>query len=204
MPSTTTHTKNSRPRGTSKHPRSDALVILKNDHRTVEKLFKSYERASERAYKTMRRLVDEMITELSVHAFIEEHVLYPAAKAEVPEAVDDVLEAVEEHHVVKWQLQELVGLDPEDERFRPKVTVLIENVRHHVREEETEFFPLLRSEMERRRLLELGDELEAMKRSAPELPHPRLPDGPPDHLVPDAVTSVIDRAKDMVASVRSV
>lgn len=182
---------------------TDAIVLLKADHRDVEKVFRSFERAGDRAHATRRRLVDEMITKLSAHAFIEEHVLYPAAKKEVPEARDEVLEAVEEHHVVKWELQELVGLDPEDDRFSAKVTVMMENVRHHVKEEESEFFPLLRANLGRKRLLELGVELVKAKRMAPELPHPRLPSGPPDHLLPDQVTAVVDRVKEALTSVRS-
>ncbi len=182
---------------------SDAIVLLKADHRAVETLFRSFERSGDSAHKTRRRLVDEMIANLSAHAFVEEQVLYPAAKREVPSAHDLVMEAVEEHHVVKWQLQELVGLDPRDERFAAKVTVLIEGVRHHVDEEEAEFFPKVRAALGRKRLVELGGELEEVRRDAPRLPHPRLPDGPVDHLVPEVVTHVIDRAKDVVASVRS-
>jgi hemerythrin superfamily protein len=178
-------------------------VLLKADHREVDKVFRSYEQSGESAHKTRRRLVDEMITRLSEHAFIEEHVLYPAAKHEVPDARDEVLEAVEEHHVVKWELQELVGMDPRDERFNPKVRVLIENVRHHVEEEESAFFPLLRANLGRKRLAELGAELDAIRRDAPRLPHPRMPDGPIDHLVPDTLTNVIDRAKQVVSSVRA-
>ena len=115
----------------------------------MEKLFRDFERSSENADKTRRRLVDKMISELSVHAAIEEQFLYPAARREVPGVESDVLEAMEEHHVAKWLLSELDGLDPTDERFTPKVTVLIENVRHHVKEEEHELFPELRSAMDR-------------------------------------------------------
>jgi hemerythrin-like domain-containing protein len=182
--------------------KSDAVTLLKADHRSVEKLFDSFEKAGDRAHKSKRKLVDSMITELSIHAFIEEQVLYPAARQEIASARDDVLEALEEHHVVKWQLQELIGLDPTDERFVAKVTVLTENVRHHVKEEESELFPLLRKELGRARLVELGVELQKAKGVAPHHPHPRVP-ADPVYLIPDAVTSVIDRAKKAVKSVRS-
>src|SRR6266480_4135544 len=107
----------------------NALKLLKDDHRTVEALFKRFEQAGDRAHKTKRGIVDKIVEELSVHAAIEEQVLYPAARKAVPEADDNVLEALEEHHVVKWTLSELEGMDPTDERFGPKVTVLIESVR---------------------------------------------------------------------------
>jgi hemerythrin superfamily protein len=189
--------------GRAATPARDALTILKADHQGVEKLFVSFERAGDRAYKTKRRLVDQMIEALSVHAFIEEEVLYPAARSEVTSADDDVLEALEEHHIVKWELQELLDLDPTDERFTAKVSVLSENVRHHVAEEEKELFPLLRSTLPRARLQELGVRLEEARAVAPRHPHPRLPTGRADHLLPDAVSSVIDRAKEAVQSVRS-
>jgi hemerythrin-like domain-containing protein len=177
--------------------------MLRADHRSVEKLFKAFERTGTGANKTRRGLVDQMITELSVHAFIEEQVFYPAARSEVADAADEVLEAREEHHIVKWQLQELSDLDPSDERFSAKVTVLMENVRHHVREEEDEMFPLVRSQLPRKRLVELGAELEKAKRVAPRHPHPRLPGTAVEHLLPEAVNSVIDRAKEAVKSVRT-
>ena len=167
----------------------------------METLFKRFERSGARAHKTRRKLVDRMVDELSVHAFIEEQVLYPAAKERITAAKDDVLEALEEHHVVKWQLQELIDLDPTDERFTAKVTVLTEHVRHHVKEEERELFPLLRSGFDRTHLLELGTELEQAKRAAPHHPHPRLPAHPAELVLPKAVTSVLDRAKDAVKSV---
>jgi hemerythrin superfamily protein len=181
----------------------DALAILKADHQEVEKLFVSFGKAGDRAFKTKRRLVDQMIEALSVHAFIEEQVLYPAARHDVASAGEDVLEALEEHHIVKWELQELLDLDPTDERFPAKVTVLSENVRHHVKEEERELFPLLRSKLSKARLQELGVQLEEARAVAPRHPHPRLPAGRPDHLFQDAVSSVIDRTKEAVASVRS-
>lgn len=147
----------------------DAITLLKSDHKTVDALFKSFEKSNSPAQR--RKLVDSMIEELSVHAAIEEKVFYPAARAET-ETEDDVLEALEEHHVVKWVLSELQGLDPKDERFGPKTTVLIEMVRHHVEEEEGEFFPKVRSELGRKRLAEIGSDLEEAKASAPREPLP--------------------------------
>ncbi|GAA3159963.1 hypothetical protein GCM10020001_100080 [Nonomuraea salmonea] len=59
----------------------------------------------------------------------------------MPDTDDHVLESVEEHHVVVWMLSELKKLDPADEHYDAKMTVLMENVRHHVEEEEQEWFP---------------------------------------------------------------
>jgi hemerythrin-like domain-containing protein len=183
--------------------RKDAIAFLKADHREVEQLFKAFERTGDTAYKSKRKLVDQMIVALSQHAAIEEEILYPSARDEVPSSVDEVLEALEEHHVVKWQLEELTDLDPADERFDAKVTVMAENVRHHVHEEESELFPLLRSHIGRNRLLELGAALAAAKRNAPRRPHPRSPDEPPGVLISESVAGVVDKARDLVKSVRT-
>ncbi len=178
--------------------RRDAIALLKADHRTVEKLFKSFEKSGDTAHRTKRKLVDDIIRELSVHAAIEEQFLYPAVRRDLPKAEDDALEAIEEHHVAKWILSELERMAPEDERFDAKVTVLIESVRHHVREEEQELFPEMRAGMSRKALVELGAQLAAGKRLAPTRPHPRSPDEPPANLIVGAVAGVVDRARTAV------
>ncbi|MDT7726065.1 MAG: hypothetical protein QOI21_2641 [Actinomycetota bacterium] len=149
---------------------NDAIVLLKDDHKTVEKLFKQFEKAGENALAEKRKLVDSMIEELTTHTYIEEEIFYPAARAAAPETKDHVLESVEEHHVVVWMLSELAKLDPSDETFDAKVTVLTENVRHHVEEEEQEWFPEVRKAMGRKQLQELGERMLAAKSKAPSDP----------------------------------
>jgi hemerythrin superfamily protein len=156
----------------------DAIVLLKNDHKTVEKLFKQFEKAGDSAAQDKRGIVDKIVEELTVHAYIEEQVFYPEARKAVPETEDHVLESLEEHHIVKWVCQELADMDPGDERFDAKVTVLTENVRHHVEEEEQEWFPQVRKAMGRKRLQELAEELETAKQRAPRTPQPEAPDEP--------------------------
>jgi len=119
----------------------DATKLLKKQHREVEALFKRIgktEEASER-----RRLMDEISAKLTMHTKLEEEIFYPAVR-DVPtkKAEEMVLEAYEEHHVVKLVLAELPEVDPEDERFEAKMTVLKELVKHHVEEEEGEMFKL--------------------------------------------------------------
>lgn len=174
----------------------DAITLLTDDHRSVEKLFKEYEQAGDRAHKTKRRLVDSMIEELSVHAAIEEQIFYPAVRSAVPGAESDVLEDLEEHHVVKWMLSELEGMDPEAERFEAKVTVLVENVRHHVKEEEGDLFPQVRQGIDKTHREDLGHALGEAKKVAPKRPHPRSPDAPPANLVAGLVSGGIDRARE--------
>lgn len=174
----------------------DAITLLRDDHKTVEQLFKRFEKAGDRAYVEKRQIVDRIIEELSVHAAIEEQVFYPVARAAVPETEDIALESLEEHHIVKWLLSELVDLDPKHERFDAKVTVLMENVRHHVEEEETEFFPKVRDALTKTELADLGETLAEAKKSAPTRPHPRMPDDAPANAVTGAIAGVVDRVSD--------
>ncbi len=183
----------SAPRGA----RQDAIAVLKQDHRHVEQLFKQFERAGDGAHRAKRQLVDGMIEALSRHTGIEELVFYPAVRSEVTKAEAKVLESLEEHHVVKWLLHELEDLDARAERFEAKVTVLIENVRHHVREEETTLFPTVRKRITQSRLFELGDELRAAKPRVPSRPHPGAPDDWPANAIVGGAVAVIDKARNV-------
>lgn len=176
----------------------NAITLLKQDHRTVDELFKRFESLGPRAKKGKRDVVDRIVRELAVHAAIEEMVLYPAIRAEFEKGdVDDlVLESLEEHHVVKWTLSELDGMDPSAERFDAKVKVLMESVRHHVKEEERELFPAVSKAFGRTRLEELGDALAEAKKAAPTHPHPRSPDEPPGNIIAGAGAAIVDRALD--------
>ena len=161
----------------------DAITLLKNDHKAVERLFKQFEKAEKADDDgTKAKVVDQIIEELAVHAAIEEQVFYPAVREAVPETEDTVLEGLEEHHIVKWTLAELDEMTPDQERFDAKVTVLIESVRHHVEEEEGELFPEVRKALGRKRLGEIGDRLEEAKKTAPTRPRPTAPDTPPGNL----------------------
>jgi hemerythrin superfamily protein len=141
----------------------DAIVLLKNDHKTVERLFKQYEKLGDGAKKTKRKLVDQILDELALHATIEEKHFYPEIRRKVDDVDDIVLEGYEEHHVLEMTMAELRVLDAEAENFDAKVTVLIEMVRHHVDEEEQDMFPKVREAMGRTELKELGETLEQAK-----------------------------------------
>ena len=153
--------------GTAK---TNAIDLLIDDHHVVEKLFGEFEAAGDRAFKTKQQIVQKFSEELTVHAFIEEEIFYPEARKAVPATKDHVLESIEEHHVVVWMLSELAGIEPTDERYDAKVTVLIENVRHHVEEEENEWFPEVRKAIDAATLEEIGARLAAAKSKAPSDP----------------------------------
>ncbi len=179
----------------------DAIAMLKADHAEVEKLFKRFEKLGPRAKKSKADIADRVIAALSQHAVIEEQLLYPAMRERMPDDDELVLEALEEHHVAKWLLSELDNLTPDDERFDAKFTVLAENVRHHVREEEGELFPKLRKEFTKSELDELGQALAAAKEVAPTTPHPRAPDEPPGNLIVAAAQAPLEVARRTVRAV---
>lgn len=173
----------------------DAIVLLKNDHKDVEKLFKQFEKLGDGAVKTKRKVVDQIIEALSTHAAIEEQHFYPTIREQAPDVADDVLEGLEEHHIVKWTLSELEGMSPEAERFDAKVKVLMESVRHHVEEEESEMFPKVREALGRKELRELGDLMEKSKAISPKRPHPKAPDTPPGNLLAGPGAAAVDGVK---------
>jgi hemerythrin superfamily protein len=142
----------------------DAVSLIKADHRKVEKLFREYEEAGDRAYKTKQQLVEEITRELEVHTTIEEETYYPAVEAKAKKDGKELIgEAIEEHHLVKITLAELAALSPEDEAYDAKVTVLMENVRHHVEEEEQEMLPQSEEILGKEELARLGEEMAARK-----------------------------------------
>lgn len=157
---------------------NDAIAILTADHNKVKKLFKEFEAAGDGAKHAKQATVAHINEELSVHAFIEEQVFYPRVREEGKKVNDAVLEALEEHHGMKVLLSELAGMNPGDERYDAKVTVLIEQVEHHVKEEEEELFPKVRKLLDESVLVELGTALEMARRKAPHHADPSAPDVP--------------------------
>jgi hemerythrin-like domain-containing protein len=149
---------------------TDAIVLLKADHKQVKSLFRKFEQAGEDAHATKARLVDEILEALTVHTYIENEGMYPDVLRLLPDLKDDILESYEEHHVADVLCMELAAMHPEDERFDAKVTVLIENVEHHIEEEEDEWFPQVRDQLGRKQLQEIGAHLLELRDKAPRRP----------------------------------
>ena len=121
----------------------DAIALLKEDHRTVSALFEEFEKADEEEQSSIAQRVCQLLT---VHATIEEELLYPAAKEvfDDEEETDLVNEAEVEHASAKELIAKIEGMASDDEHFKATVTVLSEYIKHHVKEEETELFPQLK------------------------------------------------------------
>lgn len=140
----------------------DPITLLSNDHREVKALFREFEGKGDRAQKAKVTLYQEIRQALETHTAIEEEIFYPGVRT----AVDDmVAEGLEEHQQVKTLLKDLAGLDPSDERFDAKMTVLIENVEHHAEEEEKEMFPQVRQALKPAQLEALGTQMAQRKQA---------------------------------------
>jgi hemerythrin superfamily protein len=149
---------------------TDAIVLLKQDHQEIKKVFRDFQAAGKNATKQKGHLVAKMIELLTVHTYIENEVMYPEVRRLLPDLEDDVLESYEEHHVADLLVFELFTMSADDERFVPKMTVLIENVEHHMGEEEDDWFPKVRDGLGRKKLGELGDRMVELKKTAPRSP----------------------------------
>ncbi len=141
---------------------TDPIKLLKTDHDEVEELFKKFESARSQGPKV--KAARQAIMELKIHAAIEEDIFYPAFDQEMKaeESHDIYLEAEEEHHVAHVLIDELDGMPDDHEHFEAKFTVLAENIRHHVKEEEKEMLPKAK-ELGKERLNELGEQMMARK-----------------------------------------
>ena len=147
----------------------DATTLLTKDHDTVKALFKQFEDAGDTAYKTKQTIFETIKSELLIHMDIEESIFYPTVKAQPSEELkDEIREADEEHHVAKLLLAEISKMKPDDEQYDAKVTVLKENIEHHVKEEEGELFPNTKKRMSKELLEQLGEEMEERKEALKE------------------------------------
>jgi hemerythrin-like domain-containing protein len=141
------------------HP-ADAIAMLKADHQRVKDLFAQYEVTSNAA--TKRTLAEQVFRELDTHAQLEENVFYPTVNEETEEGPELVKESLSEHETVKILIQELRSMAHETDEFDAKFHELIQNVEHHVEEEEAEMFPLAEEELADD-LDEMGEEMQELK-----------------------------------------
>jgi Hemerythrin HHE cation binding domain len=122
-------------------PEKHAIAILIKDHDRVKALFERFEKSESAREK--EKIIGEALTELKIHAAIEEEIFYPAVRNEVGK--DLMNEADEEHHVARVLIAELDRGRPGDDHREAKFTVLAESVRHHIKEEEGEMLPQAKS-----------------------------------------------------------
>lgn len=158
-------------------PPRDALRMLAEDHRTVENLFEKYDNAKSQSAR--QKIVRQICDELTIHAMIEEQVFYPAVRDLVEDDMMD--EAQVEHDSAKALILSLRDADPADPFYEAKVSVLKEQVEHHVYEEERQrgsiFAQVRKADVD---LEAIGQEMAQLKKQlkqqaeSGELPQPEL------------------------------
>src|SRR5215210_9484788 len=138
----------------------NAIEFLKEDHNKVSRLFQKVKATEDSEH---RELFEKIKEELEVHTHIEETIFYPKMKEE-EELEDIVLEGIEEHHQAKIFLRELANLTDDSQKFEPKLKVLMEDITHHVQEEEGEMFPDVEEILGAEELEKLGAQMEEEKK----------------------------------------
>ncbi|MDI5941539.1 hemerythrin domain-containing protein, partial [Micromonospora sp. DH15] len=142
----------------------------KEDHKEMRRLFRAFQDAQDGPASQRQKLVGQILEALTVHTYLENEVMYPEVRKLLPDLEDDILESYEEHHVADLLCAELATMDADDDHFNAKTTVLIENVEHHVEEEEQEWFPKVREALGRKQLQEIGERMLALRADAPRSP----------------------------------
>lgn len=143
---------------------TNPVIIIKKDHKAVEELFTIYEGLGDKAEATKRKVVDKIIDELTIHADMEETICYPRfLKAFNKEDDKMVSEAYVEHAGAKKLLSDLSTLQPDQPEFDASVKVLMEQIRHHVKEEENELLPTVQEKIPEEELATMGAEMIAFK-----------------------------------------
>ena len=141
----------------------NAIELLKDDHDKVDQLFQKVKANEDGDHKDT---FEKIQAELDVHAHIEEVIFYPKLVADGNEELKDiVLEGIEEHRQAKMFLRELAALSDDSEKFKPKLKVLMEDIEHHVMEEEGQMFPMVEEHFDEATLQSLGEEMEKEKKT---------------------------------------
>jgi hemerythrin-like domain-containing protein len=134
----------------------NAIDHLTKEHREAEELMKKLKTGSGQGQAQVR---DKLAEELQVHMRIEEEVLYPFMRRELPDGEKLMAEAEEEHQEARQALEQLLSTEPGSAEFEQALTTLEEGVNHHVQEEENEIFPKLRKTVDEATLVRLGEQL---------------------------------------------
>jgi len=141
----------------------NAVELLKEDHDRVDSLFQKVKASEEGEHG---KLFEQIKQELDVHTHIEETIFYPVLIKEGDEELKSItLEGIEEHRQAKMFLRELASLKEDSEKFEPKLKVLMEDIEHHVQEEEGEMFKMVEEQFDAATLEELGSEMKEEKSS---------------------------------------
>jgi hemerythrin-like domain-containing protein len=177
----------------------DVIEVLEHDHGEVEEMFgelDSLRGASGDGAKSRRKdLTGQVTVELVRHSVAEEVLVYPQVDDEV--SADEAEHAREEHAEAEKTLQRLEKLDADDPRFDDELATLMEEIRHHIEDEEGQMFAHMRQVLGGEELRKLGARVEAFKKVAPTRPHPNVPNEPLPRAAAGPAASLFDRMRDL-------
>jgi hypothetical protein len=177
----------------------DVIEILEQDHREVEQMFAELESlrgASTEEAKSRRKAVTDQVTiELVRHSVAEEVLVYPKVEDKV--SAEEAEHARKEHAEAEETLAKLEKLDVEDPAFDGELSTLMEEIRHHIEDEEGQMFVHMRQVIDPDELRTLGDRVEAFKKVAPTRPHPNVPNEPLPRMAAGPAASLFDRMRDL-------
>jgi len=174
----------------------DVIAVIKADHAAVNQLFRRYASLGDRLFTSRRRIAERVIKELSIHAAVEEQILYPHVSAAVPNGEMLVKAALAEHQSLKETLAMLDECSPESEEFDELMARARDEVRRHVKEEEEASDGILGQLRKHASREELQQMATMAKRLAPTHPHPHAPSTPPGNVIIGAAAALIDKARD--------
>lgn len=169
----------------------DAIIA---DHREVEGVFAEIEASGDP--RNRRELVEHVIAELVRHSVGEEQYLYPTARKVLPDGDKIADHEIAEHAEAEELMKTLDDTEATDPKFDELVQQLIADIRHHLKDEETDLLPKLRDLCDATELRELGVKFERAKKIAPTRPHPAAPDRPPANKILGPGVGLIDRVRD--------
>jgi hemerythrin-like domain-containing protein len=177
----------------------DVIEILEQDHREVEQMFGELEAlrgaATDEAKSRRKELSEQVTIELVRHSVAEEVLVYPQVEKKV--SAEQAEHAREEHAEAEETLHRLEKLDPDDPAFDVELATLIEEIRHHIEDEEGEMFTQMRRDIEPDELRKLGDRVDAFKKVAPTRPHPNVPNEALPRMAAGPAASLFDRMRDL-------
>ena len=179
----------------------DVIEVLEHDHREVEEMFKELESlrgaSTDEARSRRKELTEQVTIELVRHSVAEEVLVYPMVEDKVSK--EEAEHAREEHAEAEETLQKLEKLDADDPKFDDELTELMQEIRHHIEDEEGEMFAHMRKVIDQDELRKLGARVEAFKKVAPTRPHPSVPNEPLPRAAAGPAASLFDRMRDLAS-----
>jgi hemerythrin superfamily protein len=179
----------------------DVVDLLSADHREFERIFVLLEglrgATDEQSVRRKRELVDEVTIGLVKHSVAEETQVYPEVQKKIDK--EEAKHSQEEHAEAEKSMKKLERMKADDPQFDSAIAELIQEIRHHVQEEEGRMFTELRASFSRDELVKMADKVEGVKKLAPTRAHPMTPNTPGIRAVAGPVASLLDHLRDAVS-----